>query len=219
MLRKLVGGMFALMLIATLLLPVASVGAQEEEIELSAAPVMTEAVATEPVLPPSADPLETVELVAAASAPSQAPAPSAEARSARPPRRAATTRDARPRPTGVGGDGSDTTNLRDALDTKDSRFVLRELYSEITTMAEEMWTDRPPTTPAVWDRVRVSPWYTEQFSRIGLKPVSDFYEVLAAFNERLATGISTREVQDFLKDRNFAAILLALRDMFQKQQV
>ncbi len=36
------GGLIALMLVAALLLPVASVGAQEDEIELGAAPVMTE---------------------------------------------------------------------------------------------------------------------------------------------------------------------------------
>ena len=39
MLRKLMGGMIALMLVATLLLPVASVGAQEEEIDAGQAPV------------------------------------------------------------------------------------------------------------------------------------------------------------------------------------
>ena len=52
MLRKLMGGMIALMLVATLLLPVASVGAQEEEIELGAAPVSTEETIPKPESPP-----------------------------------------------------------------------------------------------------------------------------------------------------------------------
>jgi len=52
-----------------------------------------------------------------------------------------------------------------------------------------------------------------------LKPVSDFYEVISKVHERMREGISREEIQLFLKDSNFAQILLALRDMFQRNKV
>ncbi len=115
---------------------------------------------------------------------------------------------------------SSTANaLANALDEGDSVTVLRTLYKEVTSLAEGLWTSDAPPTPAVWLRVREHRWYEENFSELGLKPLSDFYEILDRIHERMNGGLAKDELQQILKENNFAKVLLALRDMFQKNQI
>jgi hypothetical protein len=109
--------------------------------------------------------------------------------------------------------------LAAALESGDNTTVLRELYKEVTGLAEAIWTSEPQLTPVVWPRVREHAWYEERFTTLGLKPLSDFYEIVARVRERLDAGCSKEELQELLKEQSFAKVLLALRDMFQKNEI
>ncbi len=109
--------------------------------------------------------------------------------------------------------------LAAALEAGDNVTVLRALYKEVTTLAEGLWTSNAPPSPVVWLRVREHPWYEENFSELGLKPLSDFYDILARIHDRMSAGLAKDELQQLLKEHSFAKVLLALRDMFQKNQI
>jgi hypothetical protein len=106
-----------------------------------------------------------------------------------------------------------------ALEGSDNRIIFRELYREVMEIAESLWTTDAPIQPRIWDKVRVSTWYEQNFSKRGLKPLSDFYEVVGQVWDRIRDNISRDELQEFLRRSNFAQLLLALRDMFQKNQL
>ncbi len=109
--------------------------------------------------------------------------------------------------------------LTQALAEGDNPAVLRELYREVTAIAESMWSSDVIPAPLVWDQVTGSEWYELNFSRLGLQPLSDFYDVISTVDKKLSAGIDKNELQDLLKEANFAKILLGLRDMFQRNNV
>lgn len=109
--------------------------------------------------------------------------------------------------------------LDHALERSDSTTILRELYREVTNIADGIWTSETVPQAMVWPKVVNSPWYEHNFSTIGLKPLSDFYEVRAMAEERAEAGASKGELQAFLKECNFAKTLLAMRDMFQRHHI
>ncbi|MCG6962744.1 MAG: hypothetical protein LJE95_05675 [Acidobacteria bacterium] len=109
--------------------------------------------------------------------------------------------------------------LSQAMDNNNHREVLRALYREVTSIAEGLWGSSVPPAPSVWEKVRVHPWYEGNFSALGLKPLSDFYDIAAKVRERMSNGIARDELQEFLKEHSFANVLLALRDMFQKNGI
>jgi hypothetical protein len=106
-----------------------------------------------------------------------------------------------------------------ALEGNHHQVVLRELYKEVTSIAEGIWTKDIPPAARVWDRVSVSSWYSENFSGLGLRPLSDFYDIIAKVDQQMRAGVSRDELQRFLKEVNFAQTLLALRDMFQRNAI
>jgi hypothetical protein len=95
--------------------------------------------------------------------------------------------------------------------------VLLALYGEITAIADGLWNQSAPPFPAVWEKVRESDWYHQRFASLGLKSISDFYGLVDAARARLSGGASRVEMQELLKERNFAQILLALRELFRHQ--
>ncbi len=109
------------------------------------------------------------------------------------------------------------SRLREALAAGDEGTVLAGLYGEVTAIADGLWSDTSCPSPRLWEVVRESSWYSENFTSLGLKPLSDFYDLANSARERLLTGISRKQLQDFLKDHNFAQILLALRDLFRSR--
>jgi hypothetical protein len=109
--------------------------------------------------------------------------------------------------------------LGQALAEGDHQVVLRELYREVTTIAEGMWTNEYIPVPVVWERVVGSDWYEHNFSRLGLQPLSDFFDVIAKVDKKLSSGVSKEDLQEFLKEANFAKILLSMRDMFQQNSI
>jgi len=109
--------------------------------------------------------------------------------------------------------------LSEALSTNDHRTVLRELYREVTAIAEGVWSSEVTPAPLVWDQVTSSDWYERNFSRLGLQPLSVFYEVTAKVDKKVRGGAERKELQVFLKETNFAKTLLSLRDMFQANNI
>jgi hypothetical protein len=110
-------------------------------------------------------------------------------------------------------------SFEDALDAGDTQIILRELYKEVTAIAEGIWTKDIPPPAKTWEKVSVSGWYETNFSELGLRPASDFYDIIAKVDRRMREGSTKEQLQNYLKEANFAQILLALRDMFQKNHI
>ena len=116
------------------------------------------------------------------------------------------------------GDASKTggpKKLLAALETNDHQTVLRQLYREVTAIAEGVWSNDVTPAPMVWDQVTASDWYEVNFSRLGLQSLSVFYEITAEVESKMRAGANRKELQEFLKDTNFAKTLLSMRDMFK----
>lgn len=135
---------------------------------------------------------------AAKSAPSEAPAKSAPA-----------PEKAREAPAADGMFVEALTGGKDPV-------ILSSLYREITSLADGLWSHGAPAAPHVWEMVRESEWYKQHFAQFGLKPVSDFYALVDEARERMLSGMSRSELQELLKERNFAQVLLSLRELFKQ---
>jgi len=118
-----------------------------------------------------------------------------------------------------GGFESGPKKLASALDENDHGAVLRQLYREVTAIAEGMWTSDVTPAPLVWEQVTAHDWYELNFSRLSLQPLSEFYDVILKVDKKTSSGIAKDELQEFLKEVNFAKILLSLRDMFQRNSI
>ena len=105
--------------------------------------------------------------------------------------------------------------LREALENNDHQTVLRELYREVTAIAEGVWSSDVSPAPMVWNQVTASDWYEVNFSRLGLQSLSVFFEITAKVEKKMKAGVDREELQEFLKETNFAKTLLSMRDMFK----
>jgi len=109
--------------------------------------------------------------------------------------------------------------ISQVVSSGNSTAILRELFKEVTTLAESLWSSDVPPPQTVWKEVRVSQWYEENFSDLSLKPLSDFYDVISHVEEKMETGLAKHDLQKMLEESNFAHVLLALRDMFQRNRI
>ena len=175
-----------------------------------------------PVPPPHREPVRAASTAVPPPAPALTPAP---APVAPPPARAAAPAHsppvaaAEPEIIDVGEPAESELSFEAALEGNHHQIVLRELYREVTTIAEGIWTKDIPPAARAWERVSVSRWYEENFSGLGLRPLSDFYDIIAKVDQRMRAGVARDELQRFLKEVNFAQTLLALRDMFQRNAI
>jgi len=112
-----------------------------------------------------------------------------------------------------------SATVKRGLEEGDDVAVLRELYREITGIAEVIWTTNELPTTRIWDRVSVTSWYESSFSRLQLRPLSDFYELISQVRKKRQDGASKKDIQSFLNDSKFANTLLSLRDMFQQNGI
>ena len=101
------------------------------------------------------------------------------------------------------------------METNDHQTILRQLYREVTAIAEGVWSNDVTPAPLVWDQVTASDWYEANFSRLGLQSLSVFYEITAEVESKMKAGADRKELEGFLKDTNFAKTLLSMRDMFK----
>jgi hypothetical protein len=116
-------------------------------------------------------------------------------------------------------DSFNQMELGEALASDDHLTVLREIYREVTAIAEGVWNSQATPETRVWDQVISSNWYETNFSLLGLHPLSTFYEVTEKVNQKARLGASRSELQQFLSEANFAKTLLDLRDMFQANKI
>ncbi len=106
--------------------------------------------------------------------------------------------------------------FEEALAAGKDPVILSSLYREITSLADGLWSHGAPAAPHVWEKVRESEWYKLHFAQFGLKPVSDFYALVEEARDRMLSGMSRSELQELLKERNFAQVLLSLRELFKQ---
>ena len=162
-----------------------------------------ETVPTEPKSPAASPAKE--KKVDAAPVRDTSPPPAAEPAVATPP----------PAPQKPAAEAQGDSHLDEALLAGRDNVVLAALYREITSLADGLWTQAAPALAVTWERVRESDWYNDRFAKLGLKSVSDFYGLVEEARERLLGGTSRNELQEFLKERNFAQVLLSLRELFR----
>ncbi len=103
-----------------------------------------------------------------------------------------------------------------ALKRGDSSTVLTAIYQEVTSLADGLWNGSVVAMQSrTWESVRESQWYRNQFVKLGLKPISDFFGLFDAAKEKMQAGTSRNDLQEFLKEHNFVQVLLALKDLFR----
>jgi len=107
-------------------------------------------------------------------------------------------------------------NLSVLLEKEMTPGILRELFLEVTRLAENLWSSDVPESPVIWNAIRTSSWYEKNFVSLGLKPLSDFYALMDRVHERLESGLARHELKNLLQESRFSETLLNLRDMFQK---
>jgi len=107
-------------------------------------------------------------------------------------------------------------NLSVLLEKEMTPGILRELFLEVTRLAENLWSSDVPESPVIWNAIRTSSWYEKNFVSLGLKPLSDFYDLMDRVHERLESGLARHELKNLLQEARFSETLLNLRDMFQK---
>lgn len=109
--------------------------------------------------------------------------------------------------------------IHSAIEEGDTKAILQHLYREVTAIADGLFSSENTPAPVCWRSVRSSEWYEANFSPLGLQPLSDFYAIVDEAMERRENGAEAAEIQEFLKQHNFAKVLLSLRDMFQKNKL
>jgi hypothetical protein len=178
--------------------PAAARGSQKRESKPTPEPAPTE---------PKSPPVAPVKEKKGDAAPVRetAPAPAAEPPAAPP----------APAPQKPTAEAPSDSHLDEALLAGRDNVVLAALYREITSLADGLWTQAAPALAVTWERVRESDWYNDRFTKLGLNSVSDFYGLVEEARERLLAGTSRNELQEFLKERNFAQVLLSLRELFR----
>ncbi|MDD5563513.1 MAG: hypothetical protein PHQ91_07340 [Thermoanaerobaculaceae bacterium] len=168
-----------------------------------------------------AEPAERAEAAAPPRAPAAAPKPTA---GAAPPEPAAEPAPA-PEPSPAPGPAAAVPTAAPTLGPKeieaalkrgDSAVILTAIYQEVTSLADGLWNGSVVSMQTrTWESVRESPWYRNQFVKLGLKPISDFFGLFEAAKEKMQAGTSRNELQEFLKEHSFVQVLLALKELFR----
>jgi hypothetical protein len=121
------------------------------------------------------------------------------------------------RRSGNGNGGSE--DLDAALAGGDDKVVIAALYREVLKLSEHIMDSRCPMASPIWDKVTESAWYSRRFSTLGLRPVSDFYNLYQAVRERIREGGTDQELQFFLQAHAFQQVVLAVGVFFHQNKV
>jgi hypothetical protein len=109
--------------------------------------------------------------------------------------------------------------LEAALKRADDKMILAALYQEVTALADGLWNGSIQSQRAkTWEKVRESQWYHDRFAKLALKPISDFFGLFETAKEKVLSGTSKNELQEFLKEHSFVQVLLALKSLFKAQK-
>lgn len=104
--------------------------------------------------------------------------------------------------------------LLEALEGGDTTKIMAALYREVVRAADAIFKEgRPPACP-VWETVRESAWYEQNFRRLSLAPLSHFFDIVEDTKE-LACSASREEILEAVRNRGFAQTLLQLKELFQ----
>ncbi|HPC82768.1 MAG TPA: hypothetical protein P5234_05820 [Thermoanaerobaculaceae bacterium] len=163
------------------------------------APLPASAAAPPPAAPAPAPQPQAVP-AAPAPLPSQAPPPPAAT------------------PAAEGG-GSTLGGLAKALQEGDDKAILAALLGEVRHLSEHMTDSQGPATPPVWERVSESAWYARRYASLGMRPVSDFYNLYLALRERIGEGAGDQELQNFLQAHAYQQVIMAVGVFFQQNKV
>lgn len=167
--------------------------------------------------PPAAEP--SLPLVVARPPTSGTPGPSPAASSAplsTPASPAAPKPSEHPQPA---NDHVESPDLDRALETGDDKTVIAALYREVLGLSEHILGSRGPQRSPVWDKVTESAWYARRFVALGLRPVSDFYNLHQAVGEQVREGATKEELQLFLQAHAFQQVVLAVGVFFHQNKV
>lgn len=127
-----------------------------------------------------------------------------------------------PRPADPPPPGAAPATLADvekALQDGDDKAILVALLAEVRRLSEHMTDSQGPATPPVWDRVSESPWYARRYASLGMRPVSDFYNLYLALRERIGDGAGNQELQSFLQAHAYQQVVMAVGVFFQQNKV
>jgi hypothetical protein len=102
---------------------------------------------------------------------------------------------------------------------RDDVTVLRELRREMIAVAEAAYAHSDRIAMKVWTGLWDSGWFSRKMERYGLGEVATFYAVVEQYLERRAKGYDRVTMKNFLADREFAKILLRLRELFLRLRV
>lgn len=171
--------------------------------------------------PPAAEPAPAP---VAAPQPPPAPAPIAAPRpeATRPVPEPTPPAPAPPRPTEPASGAAAPATLSDvekALQDSDDKTILVALFTEVRRLSEHMTDSQGPATPPVWDRVSESSWYARRYASLGMRPVSDFYNLYLALRERINDGAGNQELQSFLQAHAYQQVVMAVGVFFQQNRV
>lgn len=152
---------------------------------------------------------DTLSLVPPAkpATPSPAVAPHQEAKAKQAPTPA-------PAPAGSNTAADKLAELHQALATGDTKTIMQALYREVVAAADAIFKEGKSPACPVWEAVRESAWYTENFRRLSLAPLSHFFDIVDDAKE-LARQASHEEVLEAVRNRGFAQTLLQLKELFQ----
>ena len=175
--------------------------------------------------PPRTERAETAAATAPPRAPAAAPRPVAGARPPEPAAEAAAEPAPAPEPSPApepvaavptAAPTLGPKEIEAALKRGDSAVILTAIYQEVTSLADGLWNGSVVAMQTrTWESVRESPWYRNQFVKLGLKPISDFFGLFDAAKEKMQAGTSRNELQEFLKEHSFVQVLLALKELFR----
>ncbi len=128
--------------------------------------------------------------------------------------------DLRPAATKTGGQApgspapSAKETLLQALEAGDTKRIMAALYKEVVRAADAIFKEGKAPACPVWETVRESAWYTQNFRPLSLAPLSHFFDIVEDTKE-LARSASREEILEAVRNRGFAQTLLQLKELFQ----
>jgi hypothetical protein len=124
-----------------------------------------------------------------------------------------------PLPRQAGNANGRSEDLDAALADGDDKAVIAALYREVLKLSEHIMDSRCLMSSPVWDKVTESAWYARRFATLGLRPVSDFYNLFQAVREQVREGATDQELQFFLQAHAFQQVVLAVGVFFHQNKV
>lgn len=104
--------------------------------------------------------------------------------------------------------------VKEALERGDTKTIMLALYKEVVAAADAIFKEGKGLPCPVWELVRESYWYEENFRKLALAPLSHFFDILEDAKE-LGRSATREEVLEAVGNRGFTQTLLQLREMFQ----